>query len=105
MTFHEAWDFVEMSTSKDGLTWTPPTVVLRPTTVYDKSSVCGKHFLKSCSLVEDPAVVKLHGVYFMYHTCINVDTPPDGYKNNRICVAMSDKITGPVCLYVYQLIC
>jgi hypothetical protein len=56
--------------------------------IYGAASVC------------DPSVVKYHGVYFLYHTCINAGppddvAPPDGYLNNRICVAVSDSLAGP----------
>jgi hypothetical protein len=43
--------------------------------------------------------VSLRGTYFLYHTCINTcvdrNAPPDGYFQNRICVALSDKVSGP----------
>jgi hypothetical protein len=77
------WDTIRMSTSKNGQDWTAPTVALTPYAPFASSSVC------------DPAVVKLHGVYFMYYSCINDTNPPDGYPKNRICVAMADSIAGP----------
>ena len=58
-----------------------------PTKAYDSDSVC------------DPTVVRFRDTWFLYHTCINTANPPDGYTNNRICVATSDSITGP---YVHR---
>eukprot|EP01119_Soliformovum_irregulare_P013733 TRINITY_DN3686_c0_g1_i1.p1 TRINITY_DN3686_c0_g1~~TRINITY_DN3686_c0_g1_i1.p1 ORF type:complete len:387 (-),score=86.86 TRINITY_DN3686_c0_g1_i1:163-1323(-) len=79
-----AWDYIRMTTSTDGQNWTPPVVALSPQTPYETNSVC------------DPSVIKFHGVYFLYHTCINSNAnPPDGYTNNRICLAVADSITGP----------
>ena len=83
-----AWDVVRMTTSSDGLTWSKPSIVLQPSQPYDRSSVC------------DPSIVKFRGSYFLYHTCINTCTegekrPPDGYFQNRICAAVSDKVGGP----------
>ena len=45
--------------SKDGVHWSSPTVALAPSNAYNANSVC------------DPSVVEFHGVYYMYHTCIN----------------------------------
>jgi len=39
--------------------------------------------------------VYFKGSYFLYHTCINTKNPIDGYTNNRICLAIGDRITGP----------
>lgn len=80
-----SWDYVRMSTSVDGFAWTPPTVALKgsPADKWSQNSTC------------DPSIVKFRGSYFLYHTCINVLDPPDGYTNNRICVAVSDTIYGP----------
>jgi hypothetical protein len=83
----KAWDVIRMTTSTDGRNWSEPSVVLEPSTTWDRSSVC------------DPSVVKFRGTYFLYHTCINTCTderaPKDGYFQNRICVALADNITGP----------
>ena len=83
-----AWDVIRMTTSSDGRTWSSPRVVVEPSTAWDHSSVC------------DPSIIKFRGTYFLYHTCINTcvgDTqgPPDGYYQNRICVALADNIAGP----------
>jgi len=59
---------------------------LTPSSTYDSESVC------------DPSLVQFHGVYFLYHTCIS-NTAPDGYQNNRICVAMADSPAGPFYKY------
>jgi len=80
---NEAWDYIRMTTSTDGVNWSAPVIALAPNNKYNRNSVC------------DPSVVRFKGVYYLYHTCINVEDPPDGYKNNRICVALADKITGP----------
>lgn len=77
------WDAIRMTTSTDGLKWTAPTIALQPSTPWDANSTC------------DPSVVRMRGVYYLFHTCINVYNPPDGYKTNRICVAVSDSIQGP----------
>lgn len=82
-----AWDFIRHSTSADGLSWAAPDVALQPTTAFDRDSVC------------DPSVVQHRGTWLMYHTCINTrsggEGPPDGYTNNRICLATADAPTGP----------
>ena len=80
-----AWDFIRMSTSVDGDQWTEPTVALRPLGpgTASRDSVC------------DPSVIKFKGSYFLYHTCINTKDSPDGYMNNRICVAVGDSLEGP----------
>ena len=71
------------------MTWNSPQLVLTAGGPYGGSSVC------------DPSVVRYNGVYFLYHTCINAEdvyqSPPvpDGYHNNRICVAVADAIGGP----------
>jgi plastocyanin len=82
-----AWDVIRMTTSTDGRNWSEPSIVLEPSTTWDRSSVC------------DPSLVKFRGTYFLYHTCINTCTderaPQDGYFQNRICVALADNITGP----------
>eukprot|EP01090_Pellita_catalonica_P007465 TRINITY_DN18050_c0_g1_i1.p1 TRINITY_DN18050_c0_g1~~TRINITY_DN18050_c0_g1_i1.p1 ORF type:complete len:348 (-),score=24.46 TRINITY_DN18050_c0_g1_i1:309-1352(-) len=72
-----------MTQSTDGQNWHSTEIALKPGGSYDKNSVC------------DPSIVKFKGSYFLYHTCINVEDPPDGYTNNRICLAISDHITGP----------
>lgn len=77
------WDVIRMVTSSDGVNWSSPQDALDVGNGYDLDSVC------------DPSVVKFHGVYYMYHTCINQASPPDGYTNNRICVATADSIQGP----------
>ncbi|KAH3763501.1 hypothetical protein Pelo_4641 [Pelomyxa schiedti] len=85
------WDWIRMTTSADGFSWTSPVVVLKPETsndAWDTNSVC------------DPTVVEYHGVYLMYVSCINQVNPPDGYKSNRICLAASDSITGPYYKYL-----
>jgi hypothetical protein len=81
------WDQIRMISSPDGGTWSDPVSVLLPGNSYDTMSVC------------DPSVVQFKGVYFLYHTCIDTGNPPDGYKNNRICVAMADSIAGPYYLH------
>jgi len=84
-----AWDVIRMSTSHDGKLWTTPSIVLEPSTAWDHSSVC------------DPSIVQFRGTFFLYHTCINTcndddaRAPPDGYHQNRICVALADHIRGP----------
>eukprot|EP01121_Diplochlamys_sp_Union-15-3_P008263 TRINITY_DN2182_c0_g1_i1.p1 TRINITY_DN2182_c0_g1~~TRINITY_DN2182_c0_g1_i1.p1 ORF type:complete len:415 (-),score=68.69 TRINITY_DN2182_c0_g1_i1:93-1337(-) len=82
-----AWDYIRLSTSKDGNSWTEPVIALTPANDYDRDSVC------------DPSIVKYRGVYLLYHTCINTRNPSDGYKNNRICLSTADKITGPYHTY------
>ena len=49
----------------------------------------------STDSVCDPSVVKFRGTYFLYHTCINTKDSPDGYTNNRVCVATADSAKGP----------
>jgi len=80
------WDTIRTTSSTDGINWGSPTVALQPSNKYDTESVC------------DPSLVKFHGVYFLYHTCIS-NNSPDGYQNNRICVAMADSIQGPYAKY------
>ncbi len=86
------YDAIRLTTSTTGAEWTSPTVALAAGGRYAAASVC------------DPSVVKFRGQYFLYHTCINGGppddiAPPDGYLNNRICVAMADNIAGPYRLY------
>lgn len=86
------FDAIRLTTSTNGVTWTSPVVALAAQGNYASSSVC------------DPSVVKFRGVYFLYHTCINTGahgspSPPDGYQNNRICVAIADHIAGPYRFY------
>lgn len=80
-----SWDSIRLVTSRDGQNWGDQKVVLQgsPLDKWSANSTC------------DPSIVKFRGVYFLYHTCINVANPPDGYTNNRICVALSDSVTGP----------
>jgi len=78
-----SWDYIRLQTSTDGLSWSTPSIILQPQNGYDMESVC------------DPSVINFHGVWYLYHTCINTKSPPDGYANNRICVSLSDSITGP----------
>jgi hypothetical protein len=77
------WDTIRLASSADGLTWTTPTDALVPGDAYDLDSAC------------DPTVVRFRGVYLMYYTCINTTSAPDGYGNNRVCVAAADQVTGP----------
>ncbi|MEB2313958.1 MAG: hypothetical protein OZ921_07705 [Sorangiineae bacterium] len=77
------WDTIRMSTSQDGSSWSAPVDALVPGGAYDLDSAC------------DPTVVKFRGVYWMYYTCINTTSSPDGYHNNRVCVAVSDDVSGP----------
>eukprot|EP01113_Clastostelium_recurvatum_P005049 TRINITY_DN12246_c0_g1_i1.p1 TRINITY_DN12246_c0_g1~~TRINITY_DN12246_c0_g1_i1.p1 ORF type:complete len:411 (-),score=56.46 TRINITY_DN12246_c0_g1_i1:31-1131(-) len=88
----QQWDAIRMVPSADASTWSNPEIVLSGGNPYDYNSVC------------DPSVVKFHGVYYLYHTCINTVSPPDGYKNNRICVATADSITGPYHLLVEPVV-
>jgi hypothetical protein len=60
-----------MSRSHDGYDWEAATVVLQPSNGFNMQSVC------------DPTVVQFKGTWFLYHTCINTVSPPDGYTNNR----------------------
>jgi hypothetical protein len=78
-----AWDAIRMATSPDLSTWSDATVILTPQSAYDANSVC------------DPSLVAYRGQWFLYHTCINTNNPPDGYTNNRICVAVADSVLGP----------
>jgi hypothetical protein len=78
-----SWDAIRATTSTDFSTWTDPIVLLLPQTSYELNSVC------------DPSLVRFHGVWFLYHTCINTQSSPDGYGNNRICVTMADSALGP----------
>ena len=82
-----AWDVIRIATSKDGLNWSAPEIVLESSTNYDHSSVC------------DPSIIKFKGSYFLYHTCINTcideKNAPDKYHQNRICVAIADNVRGP----------
>jgi len=82
------YDAIRLTESDNGVDWTAPVSVLAAGGAYGAASVC------------DPSVVKFRGVYYMYHTCINPGppddpAPPDGYGNNRICVAVADSIKGP----------
>jgi hypothetical protein len=77
------WDVIRMSISRDLISWLPANVVLQPQNAYDLNSVC------------DPSLVTFRGEWLLYHTCINTQSPPDGYKNNRICVSIADSVLGP----------
>jgi hypothetical protein len=79
----DKWDYIRHSSSEDAESWATSDVALMPSTPFDANSVC------------DPSVVQFRGVWLLYHTCINTQSPPDGYRNNRICVAMADKVAGP----------
>ena len=78
-----AWDVIRMSTSPDLVSWSPSSIIFAPQTAYDTTSVC------------DPSLVKFNNQFLLYHTCLNVNNPPDGYTNNRICVAIADNVLGP----------
>ena len=78
-----AWDSIRMAISPDLVTWGDATIILTPQNGYDSDSVC------------DPSLVSYRGMWYLYHTCINTKNPPDGYTNNRICVAVSDSVVGP----------
>ncbi len=78
-----AWDAIRMATSSDLVRWSDATIILVPQNGYDTDSTC------------DPSLVAYRGQWFLYHTCINTKNPPDGYTNNRICVAVADSVNGP----------
>eukprot|EP00040_Diaphanoeca_grandis_P041262 m.262693 g.262693 ORF g.262693 m.262693 type:complete len:1058 (-) comp46733_c0_seq1:105-3278(-) len=91
---HGPWDYIRHSTSFDGLSWSKPTKLTlsdAPNNPWASSSAC------------DPSVIQFKGTYFMYYTCINngdrngdkCPLPQDNYKNNRVCVAISETIEGP----------
>lgn len=87
------WDTIRLAKSQNGLTWTAPTDALVPGGAYDLDSGC------------DPTVVKFRGVYLMYYTCINTtQSVPDGYNNNRVCLAAADKIDGPYHKYAKPVV-
>ncbi|CUI15373.1 Hypothetical protein, putative [Bodo saltans] len=87
-----AWDAIRMSISPDLQTWGEAAIILTPQSGYDSNSVC------------DPSLVSYRGQWFLYHTCINTANPPDGYTNNRICVAVADSVLGPYYSKSYPVI-